>query len=318
MREGPWRRAGFTLIELLVVVAILGTLVALLLPAVQKVREAANRMTCANNLKQIGLGFHHFHDAYDTLPPSRICHANLDNLKGSWAAWTVVIMPFIEQDNLYKQWDLSRMYFEQSASARQSTVELYFCPSRFSPYRVSRYNSYDSLSSGPDSDFYPGALGDYACSSGDRLGYSGIFDGPDANGAIIEAEAQMEQRRVVSWRSRTSLNSLTDGTSNTILVGEKHVDPDVYGQGIADFAAYHGGITYPCNVARVGGPGFPLAQDAFTRAPNGERVFGSYHPGIVQFVMGDGSVRGLPTSIDPQTLRLLIVRNDGEPIPDNF
>ncbi len=317
MRERPWRRAGFTLIELLVVLAIMGVLIALLLPAVQKVREAANRMSCANNLKQLGLGFHHFHDAYGTLPPSRIYHADLDDLKGSWAAWTVLIMPFIEQDNLYKQWDLSRTYFEQSAAARESVVNLYFCPSRLSPYRVSIDNSYDRPSGGPDSNFYPGALGDYACSSGDRS-YSGVFDSAEANGAIIEAEAQLTGHRITSWRSRTSLNSLTDGTSNTILVGEKHVDPDVYGQGVADFAAYHGGISYPCNIARVGGPGFPLAQDPFTPALQGERVFGSCHPGIVQFVMGDGSVRGLPTTIDPQILRLFVVRNDGEPIPENY
>ncbi len=319
MREGPKRRAGFTLIELLVVLAIIGVLVALLLPAVQKVREAANRTKCANNLKQIGVGIHHFHDAYGTLPPSRICHVNQTDLTGSWAAWTVLLMPFIEQDNLYKQWDLSRPYFEQSAGARESTVDLYFCPSRLSPYRVSIDNSYDRFDGGgPDSNFYPGALGDYACASGDRLGYTGVFDSADANGAMIEADAQVVARRVTSWRSRTSLNSLTDGTSNTILIGEKHVDPAMYGQGIADFAAYHGGITSACNVARVGGPGFPLALDPFSPALQPERVFGSYHPGVVQFVMGDGSVRGIPKDIDPQTLRLLIVRNDGEVIPDNF
>ena len=318
MREGPWRRAGFTPIELLVVIAIIGTLIALLLPAVQKVREAANRMKCANNLKQIGLGIHHFHDAYNTLPPSRIYHLSLDDFSGSWAAWTVLIMPFIEQDNLYKQWDLSRTYFEQSAAARQSTVDLYFCPSRLSPYRISIDNNYDRSIGGPDSNFYPGALGDYACASGDRLSYTGVFDSADANGAMIEAEAQVTDRRVMSWRSRTSLNSLTDGTSNTILVGEKHVDPSAYGQGIADFAVYHGGIGSACNIARVGGPGFPLAQDPFSPALQPERVFGSYHPGVVQVVMGDGSVRGLPKDIDPQILRLLIVRNDGEPIPDTF
>jgi prepilin-type N-terminal cleavage/methylation domain-containing protein len=319
MREGPGRRAGFTLIELLVVLAIIGTLIALLLPAVQKVREAANRTKCANNLKQLGLGIHHFHDAYGTLPPSRIYHVNQAGFSGSWAAWTVLIMPFIEQDNLYKQWDLSRRYFEQPASARESPVDLYFCPSRLSPYRVSIENNYDSFDGGgPDSNFYPGALGDYACASGDRLSYTGVFDSADANGAMIEADAQVVDGRVTSWRSRTSLNSLTDGTGNTILVGEKHVDPAVYGRGIADFAFYHGGIGSACNIGRVGGPGFPLAQDPFSSALQPERVFGSYHPGVVQFVMGDGSVRGLPKDLDPQVLRLLIVRNDGEVIPDNF
>src|SRR5262245_7915165 len=92
-------RDGFTLIELLVVIAIIGVLIALLLPAVQKVREAANRTTCANNLHQLGLAVHNFHDTHKALPPM--------DMGDNFVSWAVVIMPYIEQDNVYRKWNIA-------------------------------------------------------------------------------------------------------------------------------------------------------------------------------------------------------------------
>ena len=126
----PRSHRAFTLIELLVVIAIIGILIALLLPAVQKVREAANRSRCANNLKQLALGCHNYQDAFSCLPPSRIA-------RDAYATWPVLIMPYIEQDNIFKLWDIHEGYAptprQPNDGARKSLVKTFFCPSRREP-----------------------------------------------------------------------------------------------------------------------------------------------------------------------------------------
>src|SRR5947209_3341384 len=117
-------RRGFTLIELLVVISIISILIGLMLPAVQKAREAAARINCANNLHQIALAMHHYHLDFETLPAT---------YKGYGPTWAVLILPYMEQDNLYRQWNSTPLYYFQSDVARLTPVKSYFCPSRRGP-----------------------------------------------------------------------------------------------------------------------------------------------------------------------------------------
>ncbi len=149
------KRRAFTLIELLVVIAIISVLVGLLLPAVQRAREAASRISCANNLKQIGLAMHMHEGANGYYPPSSLARGK--------ATWAVLILPYLEQDNLYRTWNLSRKYYEQVPVARESAVRSYFCPSRRSaPGSPPVSISGDVAPEDPFRVHYPGALGDYA------------------------------------------------------------------------------------------------------------------------------------------------------------
>ena len=115
------RRPAFTLIELLVVIAIIAVLIALLLPAVQKVREAANQAQCKNNLKQIGLALHNYHLNHNGLPYTR---------EEDRMTWAVLILPYMEEQNLFNQWVPGRLYYDQPDAFRLTPVKAYFCPTR--------------------------------------------------------------------------------------------------------------------------------------------------------------------------------------------
>jgi prepilin-type N-terminal cleavage/methylation domain-containing protein/prepilin-type processing-associated H-X9-DG protein len=317
-------RCAFSLVELLVVIAIMAILIGLLLPAVQKVREAANRTTCANNLKQIGLAVHNFHDARQCLPPSR-----LDKVGG--VAWTVLILPYIEQGAFAGRWDTKRWYYDQGANAtdgdsiRSLRVPIYFCPTR----RTASTDPVVSISGDtPDEPFpgsrshYPGALGDYACSVGNDM--AADFDGNGGNGAMVLAKQPTVYAvsslppRLGPWKSQTQFATITDGLSNTLMIGEKYLKPGTFGINVPDNinANYGDGSIYngdhPWVISRVAGMTSPLAQgilDAFVSQ------FGSWHPGVCQFAMADGSVRALPDSTSPTVLGYLSQRDDGQATP---
>ncbi len=335
-------RSAFTLIELLVVIAIIAILIALLVPAVQKVREAAARAQCGNNLRQIGLATHNYHDVRKSFPPLRIAGGD------GWATFFVMIMPYMEQGNIYNLWDLSKRYAQQSLTARQTQVPSYFCPSRRSPpaalsvaedFYVNDATPPPNVTPTGGLQFRfsvannpPGSVGDYAVCVGDMRG---IPNNPNAqnwfntvsNGAIIigspdpaVATNSPASLLVKSFSSNTRVVSVTDGTSSTFLAGEKHVPKGMFGRlRVGDGPIYSGAWT--CFAGRLAGIEDPLATGPLDITPSGgvidgiyARKFGSYHPGICQFVFCDGSVRPIRTSIDTANLRRLAVRNDNEVI----
>ena len=317
------RRSGFTLIELLVVIAIIAVLIGLLLPAVQKVREAANRMQCANNLKQLGLAVHSYLDVNQALPPSR-----LD--KGGGLAWTVLILPFIEQENFYRRWNPKRWYYDQGANQaegdeiRGTSLKVFLCPTRRSPGQApttSITGDKPTLLWIGGRQHYPGALGDYACSVGNDI--AADYEGNGGNGIMVVAKPPWRYERatppriLAPWSSQTAIKDVTDGLSNTLLFGEKHIVPGTFGMNrpasltweFGDGSIYNG--DHPWVVSRPAGQGhllalYPTAQFA--------GQFGSWHPGVCQFVLGDGSVRALQNSINGTTLGNLSQRNDGRPV----
>jgi prepilin-type N-terminal cleavage/methylation domain-containing protein/prepilin-type processing-associated H-X9-DG protein len=307
MPESPPRsscpsRPGFTLIELLVVIAIIGVLIALLLPAVQKVREAANRLKCANNLRQIGLGIHNYYDVYYCIPYARSGSGPQDN------SWAVLVLPYIEQGPLYALYatpipmedggtyplnpasglnDLNRPEF-QATGALSARVPIFYCPSRRNP------NSPDALSmnGGAAYDNEQGACGDYGAVLGDDAWNTGAFW---AN---------------TKYATGIPFEQITDGLSNTLLLGEKHVPLGSFGVVPNDFCIY--AAKDASTVGRRAGPSFPLAL-APTDAYQGQ--FGSWHPGVVQFVFCDGSVHRLSTDTPGTILGYLANRADGQVVP---
>jgi prepilin-type N-terminal cleavage/methylation domain-containing protein/prepilin-type processing-associated H-X9-DG protein len=323
------KRQGFTLIELLVVIAIIAILIGLLLPAVQKVRDAANRMSCSNNLKQLGLAAHNYHGAFGKFPPG----TNLSprptgtaaggqpfsrpQVVGQAFSFFEALLPYVEQDNIYRQLNLT-------------------VPNNFNKGKYdSQYNTgnCDSLNA-------PGAtiVKTFLCpadtgekqtnwtSGGKTFTFGANSYGGNA-GSVSFFTNSMTQDGVFYINSDIAIADITDGTSNTVLFGERYRrDPTydrIYGPPTFDqrsgwaWSNTLGGFDYlfgaavPINWLM---PETLTADPGFVYEDLRMNAFGSGHTGGANFCFGDGSVKFLPNSTPQTILQLLCVRNDGKAI----
>ena len=290
-------RDGFTLIELLVVIAIIAILIGLLLPAVQKVREAAARMKCANNLKQLGIAYHGYHDTIQQLPPSV--------MGDKYATHFVLILPYIEQGNLYNKFNLAAEMTSGANNtqllASESVVNTFLCPSI-------RGSGNGMTTLGPATDYV--ATGNREASQDcDRPD-----DNPDQHwGMLIYPKDPLPTAGNTGRRSRTSFASVTDGLSNTTLLGEKHVPASGLGK-VANVGEGTWGYWYVSDYKTwmvVRNAKATLGTGPADESSRYQTKLGSWHSGVCQFVLGDGSVRSLSNNTSTEVLLLAADRRDG-------
>ncbi len=318
MRQHWSRRSAFTLIELLVVIAIISILIGLLLPAVQKVREASSRMQCQNNLKQLALANHGYHDALKRFPPAinlpisnqsgavfptnalvKSGKVGQPPVQGMFISWLESVMPYMEYSSLFFQLDLTQREYANTngpTSPGAYVVPVFLCPT-------------DNLP--------PGGISTYT--TGGVTYYFGMNSYGANGGTMSWYYTSMTTDGMFYLNSRVRIADVLDGTSSTLLLGERyHLDPAYSGMStlggwawtnINALEDYVLSSQVPINYTlaagtKTGSPSFP--EDS--RVP----AFGSGHTGGANFAMADGSVRFISDTIPLQTLQALSTRAGGE------
>jgi prepilin-type N-terminal cleavage/methylation domain-containing protein len=325
------RRSGFTLIELLVVIAIIGILIALLLPAVQKVRDAANRTKCQNNMKQMGIMLHHYHDVYGSFPSG--VEDTQENINGhpagsgmhvgvhAWWSWMALTMQYYEQDNLYKVADdyaRANPTLDpwgqpggQQNPVLGMTVKMWTCPA---DSRTELATDVPDPNGGPT---FHVAFTEY-------LGVQGIMN--------------HDKLGILYFESKTRMAEVTDGLSNTFLVGERPPSTDLdfgwwfAGAGYGTSAQYgtgdvvlgpreNGYVTFIASFADTKPssckkPSYIGLKPGDINDDCDQAHFWSLHSGGANFLIGDGSARFVSYSLDQTTLEGLCTRNRGEVLPN--
>jgi len=282
------KRNAFTLVELLVVIAIIGVLVALLLPAVQAAREAARRSSCNNNQKQLALAIHNYHDTYLTMPPGYIENNLATNTLSH--AWGTHILPHIEENNLYENMseDMGVAVSSPTIDEGGAVLDAFACPSSTLP---------DTDSDGYGRSNYVGNSGNHS-------------NGGDGQGVFWD-------------NSRVRFRDITDGTSNTILIGEVEGHSNDSNDG---FPIWMGPVSQdkttggPRSVLRTLSLGNPINTDLTSGGCENRTAFSSRHPGGALFAFADASVHFLSETIEMGTVTgtpdgtfgQLMQRNDGQ------
>jgi prepilin-type N-terminal cleavage/methylation domain-containing protein/prepilin-type processing-associated H-X9-DG protein len=286
-------RPGFTLIELLVVIAIISVLVALLLPAVQAAREAARRVQCVNNLMQLGIAVQNYESSHEILPPGVIDPSGpiVNVPRGYHAGWMLQLLPFLEQRGAARRYDDGPgVYAGANLTVRKVMINTFFCPSDGGSHR----RNADTV-----------ALNSYAACHHD-----------------VEAPIDATNTGAFFLNSHLRAEDIGDGTSTTIFLGEKLLDETELGWASGTRATLRNTGT-KINATRTATVAFLADEDS---SPDGKEPgagadsrtlqlvggFGSNHPGGANFAFGDGSVRFLRASINPQVYRYLGNRDDGE------
>lgn len=317
---------GFTLIELLVVIAIIGILVGLLVPAVQKVREAASRTQCLNNLKQIGIALHNYHDGHSHFPNN----ARPNPANTVRERWFTKVLPYLEQDVLFNQYDETTNW-DSAKNLPLTSLQLKVarCPSA---------PESDRLDTNPDAG-WSGAKDLVAIS--DFGAFYGVHNSFVVNNPNVKLSSSLEGILVKS--GKVSLSDVTDGTSNTAFVAESAGRPYLYQAGLKQAADYRtkgvngGGWARPASDlwligsnsagTTVGGSAtinacngfdhsgqYPLSVGSPPLGTDGSGQIYSFHPGGAHILFGDGSVRFVEATIAPGTIAGLVTRAGGEPV----